>query len=205
MYMCILGTIWLDGVDYRTLDLHRLRRSLSIVAQEPTLFRGTLRYNLEPAGNERRSSWSSSLSSTSTRAGISGAADREGNGRYEEGCAAPSEDAALWDALRRAGLSAKVTEMGGLDAEVSEGGSNLSAGERQLLCMARALLRQSTILVMDEATASVDPDTDARLQVFVPGESNKECKQNYSILGFLMCLRTLAIFFYNYTILHMIP
>ena len=100
------GSICIDGVDARRLPLQQLRSSLSIIQQEPTLFQGTLRYNLAPVSEH--------------------------------------SDAELLEALSLAGLEAKLASLpAGLDSDVSEGGSNLSAGERQLLCMARAMLRRS--------------------------------------------------------------
>ena len=103
------GAVLIDGVDCRRVGLARLRGALSIIQQDPVLFKGSLRYNVAPVDAH--------------------------------------SDEQMWDALRRAGgLDAKVRSLaGGLDWQVSEGGSNLSAGERQLLCMARALLRRARV------------------------------------------------------------
>lgn len=152
------GTISIDGKDISTLGLKQLREAMSIVPQDPVQFNGTIRYNLDPTNIK--------------------------------------SDAEIWDAIERVSMKEKIEKLSrngstenfsaGLDMMILEKGGNFSAGEQQLLSLARAILTNSKIVVLDEASSSIDNYTDTLIQKTI-----REQFHNRTVLTIAHRLRTI--------------
>jgi len=120
------GKLLIDDYDCSKIQLESLRREISIIPQEPVMFSGTLRWNLDP---------------------------------FDE-----HKDEEIWRVLRDVQMEQHIRTVGDLNVLVAERGQNFSCGQRQLICIGRALLRKSSLVLLDEATASVDTATDRIVQ-----------------------------------------
>ncbi|KAL6434971.1 hypothetical protein ACFW04_005255 [Cataglyphis niger] len=123
------GSILIDNVNIQTLQLNALRSRLAIIPQNPFLFSGTIRENVDPLN------------------------------QYT--------DMHIYKTLEKCKVHSLVYRLGGFGAVLDEGGSNLSAGQRQLFCLVRAVLHNAKIVCIDEATANVDQETDKSIQATI--------------------------------------
>ncbi|KAJ3120129.1 Multidrug resistance-associated protein 1 [Physocladia obscura] len=146
------GSIKIDGENIENIGLKKLRTSIQMIPQNPTLFDGTVRSNIDLLGNY---------------------SDKE-----------------LWYALECVGMKEYVSSLTEkLDSVITEGGTNLSAGQRQLLCLATVLLKKAKIVIMDEATSSIDAESDKRIQYAI-----KTHFKEATILSVAHRLNTIAAF-----------
>ena len=137
------GSIDIDGVNISNIDMKALRDKVTVIPQDPTLFTGTLRYNLDPfntASDER-------IIELLKRAKLEYLLEKEQTPDEEEGKETKVSEGSK---VEKAGLNFKITENGG----------NLAVGEKQLLCIVRAILRNNKVVLLDEATANIDVVTE---------------------------------------------
>jgi ABC-type multidrug transport system fused ATPase/permease subunit len=129
------GLIEIDGVDISKVDLELLRRKVTTITQDPALFTGSLRFNIDPYGEE--------------------------------------SDETVDELLRKSGLDKLMKVQEGTsvrDFKITESGANLSAGEKQLVCLCRAALRRAKLVIFDEATANIDEMTEQHVMQMVKTE-----------------------------------
>ncbi len=160
------GAIFIDGVDIAAIRLEDLRSRMAIISQDPVLFGGTIRSNLDPTKENSDSDLYDALEQVhfTTSVGSENSSERS-------------------DQSRTNGIADLLSK------PISNGGRNLSQGQRQLLCLARAVISRPKILVMDEATSSIDMKTDAAIQASI-----RRCFAASTLIVIAHRLSTLADF-----------
>lgn len=156
------GTIMIDGIDISTLKLHDLRTRLSIIPQDPVLFSGTIRSNLDPFNEFSDQQLKEALQRVHLipSANSSPAPELETPAESSTAASSSSITVTITEPLNKENTNVFLN----LTSPISSAGANLSQGQKQLLCLARAILSRPKVLLLDEATSAVDMSTDTLIQ-----------------------------------------
>lgn len=178
------GSMEIDGVNISEIPISQLRDVVTVIPQDPTLFSGSVRFNIDPTGQAR----DDDIKALLVKAGLEKLLNREktskedarGKGRKRKKAVRDFSDSEVSSSSDEDSEAEKEREKeekeifgeinGPLDMAVSEGGDNLSSGEKQLLCICRAIIRKRKIIVLDEATANIDLITEQKIQSLMKSE-----------------------------------